>query len=152
MKHVMDNRQLKNPRPSANLNLAEFPPDVTEMDRAAWDSIVVRELNPKQQHEFTHPEVSYPMQHCVLAVHWHPEFIPLDLIMQRIAAMFPNRKDELIIPLQNKTMESVPSPDYLPVMTTKNELLRRRLKTLTVSSSDKENNLKSGQEKISKLD
>lgn len=37
----------------------------------------------------------------MLAVHWHPEFVPMHLISQRIKATFPNRKQELVIPTQH---------------------------------------------------
>jgi hypothetical protein len=40
----------------------------------------------------------------VLAVHWHPENIPLDLVHQRIQNMFPNREMELIIPTQHNEL------------------------------------------------
>jgi hypothetical protein len=37
----------------------------------------------------------------VLAIHWHPEWIPLEMVAKRIEAMFPGRQDELIIPTQH---------------------------------------------------
>jgi hypothetical protein len=79
-------------------------PELTEWDQQAYERIISYELSPEQQARVTTPDAVYPKQAEVLAVHWHPEFIPMKLIAQRVDAMFPNRTDELIIPTQHNEL------------------------------------------------
>lgn len=37
----------------------------------------------------------------MLAIHWHPEFIPMPLISKRLEAMYPAKRRSLIIPTQH---------------------------------------------------
>jgi hypothetical protein len=39
-----------------------------------------------------------------LAVHWHPEFIPMPLIAERIEAVYPEKENELVIPTQHNVL------------------------------------------------
>ena len=74
---------------------------IGEEDHEIYRSITSTELTPEQVERIATPELVFPRQKAVLAIHWHPEWIPFDLIARRIAAMFPNRSDELIIPTQH---------------------------------------------------
>ena len=74
--------------------------EITDDDLARWRQITSRELSPEQVERLTIPPQVYSEQEDLLAVHWHPEFVPMDLIRQRIHNTFPNRKRELIIPTQ----------------------------------------------------
>jgi hypothetical protein len=80
--------------------------DVTEEDRKRFFEIVSTDLNRDQVERIVTPPASYPKEKSVLAVHWHPEFVSLDLISRRIDALFPNRDDELIIPTQHNVLMS----------------------------------------------
>jgi len=75
--------------------------DITESDEALFSHITTTELTPEQRRRLITPSKVYPRQESVLAVHWHPEFIPMELAAQRIAAMFPNSGKQLVIPTQH---------------------------------------------------
>lgn len=76
----------------------------TEKERVLFTSLVDRTLAPWQLEQVRTPRHKEPTQRSVLATHWHPEFIPMPIIMERIDAMYPNRQDELIIPTQHNVL------------------------------------------------
>jgi hypothetical protein len=82
----------------------KIPREITPDDELIFQYITNRKLNEEEQARIKNPELIYPRQDAVLAVHWHPEFIPMDLIDQRIHAMFPNSKEDLIIPTQHNVL------------------------------------------------
>ncbi|MCA9771160.1 MAG: hypothetical protein KC466_02050, partial [Myxococcales bacterium] len=65
-----------------------------------------RELTEDQITRLGTPPRVYANQDAVLAVHWHPEFVPMDIIRWRVNAMFPNKRDELIIPTNHNVLDS----------------------------------------------
>jgi hypothetical protein len=75
--------------------------DITESDETLFSSITTTQLTDEQRRRLVTPTKVYPQQDAILAVHWHPEFIPLELVAQRIAATFPNSKKQLLIPTQH---------------------------------------------------
>ena len=75
--------------------------DITQEDHDIFSSVVSFDLNPEQKKRIACPDRQFLRQTSILAVHWHPEFIPMDLISQRIDRLFPHRKNELIIPTQH---------------------------------------------------
>jgi hypothetical protein len=78
----------------------------SEADWARLRKVTETQLSPQQLQEIAEPEVIFPLQRSVLAVHWHPEFIPMEVIASRIHRMFPNAEETLIIPTQhNELME-----------------------------------------------
>jgi hypothetical protein len=81
--------------------------DLTDADEQRYQRLVSTELSPEQIKQIVNPPAIHPQQKAVLAVHWHPEFIPIDLILQRVATMYPNREDELIIPTQHNCLLSL---------------------------------------------
>jgi len=81
-----------------------IPRDITEADEKIFKTIISQELTPEHVSRLQTPPRIYPRQEAILAIHWHPEFIPLDLIIRRIHAIFPNRKEELIIPTQHNVL------------------------------------------------
>ncbi|MGE4265115.1 MAG: hypothetical protein AB7E46_11670 [Desulfovibrio sp.] len=83
--------------------------DVTEADERLFASLVDTSLDEAMRERIVAPAVVMPAQDSVLAVHWHPEHVPLDLIRQRIQASYPNMRKSLIIPTQhNELMEYGP--------------------------------------------
>lgn len=79
--------------------------EITDWDIQAYKNLTAAELTPKQIKTITHPEKKYERQKTVLAVHWHPEIVPIELVKKRIQHMYPNKSNELIIPTQhNKLM------------------------------------------------
>jgi len=83
-----------------------IPEEVTESDAQRFFAITTTKLTPEQIRLVLTPEKTYPRQKGVMALHWHPEFVPMELIEQRINATFPNRKEELIIPTQHNMLMS----------------------------------------------
>lgn len=73
----------------------------TDDDERIYRQITNTELTAEQRDRLEHPEKVFPRQRSVLAVHWHPEHVPLEVIRARIDAMFPNHEEELIIPTQH---------------------------------------------------
>jgi hypothetical protein len=90
----------------AFLPLADYPPGVDDGDRELFAAVTSTALSPEQEARILAPAQVYPEARSVLAVHWHPEFVPLDLIRARIEATFPNKVEELIIPTQHNELLS----------------------------------------------
>lgn len=87
-----------------DIDPAALDPELTEWDQRAYERITATELTPEQVERVVEAPTSYPRQKHVLGIHWHPEFIPLNLIMRRVDAMFPRRDSELIIPTQHNVL------------------------------------------------
>lgn len=81
--------------------------EITPRDDERYLSIVTTGLSEEQIERIVTPNAIFPRQDSVLAVHWHPEFIPMELIVKRIRATFPNCERELIIPTQHNVLESL---------------------------------------------
>ena len=88
------------------LDLASIPDEIDEWDVVTFRRLTSTELTEEQRERVLAPSRVYPKQRSVLAIHWHPEFIPLDDIRARIDATFPGRDRELIIPTQHNTLVS----------------------------------------------
>jgi len=86
--------------------LSALPEDVTEQEEALFRSLIVTDLAPWQAEQVATPSAVHEAQREVLATHWHPEFVPMGLIRQRLGAMFPGREEELIIPTQHNELTS----------------------------------------------
>jgi len=87
-----------------SLDLNKIEQGLTDWDQQAFLRIISTDLTPEQKARVVQPPAVYPKQDAVVAVHWHPEFVPMDLIIQRVDAMFPNRRSELIIPTQHNVL------------------------------------------------
>lgn len=83
-----------------------IPEEVTEDDEAIFSRITSIELNPEQQERITSPSAAYPIEKSVLAIHWHPESVPFELILRRVSAMFPRACESLLIPTQHNVLMS----------------------------------------------
>lgn len=78
--------------------------EITDWDVAAYQSLVSLDLTDTQIQQVVTPPFVLEKDEVVLAVHWHPEHVAMDLIEQRINAMFPNRRRELMIPTQHNQL------------------------------------------------
>jgi hypothetical protein len=83
---------------------SKFSEEITEKDESIFAKITSIRLSPEQEAKIVTPAGTYPRQKNVLAIHWHPEFIPLNLIEKRIHTMFPNMSSHLIIPTQHNVL------------------------------------------------
>lgn len=75
--------------------------EISEWDQNAYLKIVSTELTEEQKQRIANPESVYPHQKSTIAVHWHPEFVPLEIIMLRMSRMFPNCNRSIVIPTQH---------------------------------------------------
>eukprot|EP01022_Parablepharisma_sp_SALTPOND_P013585 TRINITY_DN18259_c0_g3_i1.p3 TRINITY_DN18259_c0_g3~~TRINITY_DN18259_c0_g3_i1.p3 ORF type:complete len:432 (-),score=149.19 TRINITY_DN18259_c0_g3_i1:845-2140(-) len=93
----------------ASLDLSRFDleaaaQDISETDQQIYDDIVSIELTPAQKKMVLSPERTYPKQKELLAIHWHPEWIPLELVARRLELMFPAAQERLVIPTQHNQL------------------------------------------------
>lgn len=76
-------------------------PEINSDDEKRFLAITCTDLTPAQQDQITEPPLTYPRQENVLAVHWHPEFVPMELIKRRVEKLYPRAIEKLIIPTQH---------------------------------------------------
>ena len=88
----------------ADLDLRRVPREVAEWDQKTYRALITTDLTPEQIDRVINPATTYAKQDSVLAIHWHPEFLPMDLIMQRVRKMFPKVRHALIIPTQHNVL------------------------------------------------
>jgi len=77
---------------------------ITELDEKEFRLLIRQSLTPEEQERITHPQDRYPKDKSVLAVHWHPEWVEMPLVHQRVNHMFPNMEEHLIIPTQHNEL------------------------------------------------
>jgi len=102
---------MKSARPQIRMECIPLVPkklseEITESDNEIFFKVVSTDLDARQKSQIITPPQIFPKQEAVIAVHWHPEFVPMNLISQRINAMFPNKIHELIIPTQHNQLVS----------------------------------------------
>ena len=85
-------------------DLSAIPEEITDDDRERFDRVVSTELSPEQRERVITPPETFPKTRRILAPHWHPEFVPMEHIRARIAGMFPNLEDQLVIPTQHNVL------------------------------------------------
>lgn len=78
--------------------------EIDDWDRSIFRGLISTELTEAQKDRIVKAGRSFPRQRSVMAVHWHPEWIPLDLAAQRIGTMFPNNVKDLVIPTQHNQL------------------------------------------------
>jgi hypothetical protein len=89
---------------NSEIDLRAVPREVTEWDLETFLALTCAGITPEQARAVRVPLARHPRQEYVLAVHWHPEHVPMDMIRERVEAMYPGRKDELIIPTQHNEL------------------------------------------------
>ncbi len=73
----------------------------TEADERIFAAITATTLTAEEEARIVEPGVVVQRQEYVLAVHWHPEHVPMPLVERRIRASFPGMGQSLIIPTQH---------------------------------------------------
>ncbi|MDC7217509.1 MAG: hypothetical protein PQJ28_00655 [Spirochaetales bacterium] len=81
-------------------------PEITDEDRARFHEVISTDLADWQIEQVVTPSKIYARQENLLALHWHPEFVPFKYITQRVDKMFPNVQDKLMIPTQHNVLMS----------------------------------------------
>ncbi len=87
--------------PCPEPEMSRIPETPTEDDERDFLAITSTRLTTEEERRIATPAEVLPRQERVLAVHWHPEFVPMPLIRQRIEATFPCCGQSLIIPTQH---------------------------------------------------
>ncbi|EPR41938.1 hypothetical protein dsx2_2942 [Desulfovibrio sp. X2] len=85
----------------ALVDLTQVPREVTEEDAAVYRRVISTEITEEQAERIAVPRRAHPTQEDVLAVHWHPEYVPMELIRRRVETLYPQHEAELIIPTQH---------------------------------------------------
>lgn len=98
-----DRKQLQVVTPEV---IAQWDPEPTPEDHARFLQLVATDLTPEQAERVAAAPVTYPAQSSVLALHWHPEFVPLPLIRRRLETAFPAASSQLIIPTDHNLLRS----------------------------------------------
>ncbi|GAB6097029.1 hypothetical protein JCM14469_32830 [Desulfatiferula olefinivorans] len=80
---------------------------ITEEDHSRFLAVVSDELTDDQRNRAETPEATYPNQPVVMALHWHPEHVAMELIESRIRNLYPAMRESLIIPTQHNVIEQV---------------------------------------------
>jgi len=78
--------------------------DIPDEEIGLFFSLTETELTRDQIDRVTGPWRVIPDQRDVLAVHWHPEWIPLDMAEERIRKTFPASENDLLIPTQHNDL------------------------------------------------
>ena len=79
--------------------------EIDDWDLKIFQGLINNQLTDRQLDLIVNPDKVFPRQKSVMAVHWHPEWIPLKALRRRVTAMYPGRERELTIPTQhNKLM------------------------------------------------
>lgn len=80
--------------------------ELTEDDLRRFRQVTSTQISPEQAARIVQPPRVYDQESVVMALHWHPEFVPMPMIRERIAATFPNKQLSMIIPTQHNVTTS----------------------------------------------
>lgn len=94
----------RNKRQVIPLPTGDIREEISDADERNFLRTVSTHLDQDQVERIIHPRKRYPHQKQVLAVHWHPEYIPLELVTRRLHHLYPQRVDELVIPTQHNIL------------------------------------------------
>ncbi|NDV22868.1 hypothetical protein [Desulfovibrio sp. JC022] len=81
-------------------------PEISDEDRQIFHEVISTDLADWQIEQVETPSKVHARQENLLAVHWHPEFVPFEHITRRVEKMFPNVHDKLMIPTQHNVLMS----------------------------------------------
>lgn len=75
--------------------------EITPWDRNTFEKLTSVAIGADQTERITSPPNRFPDEEAVLAIHWHPEHIPTDLVRRRLDNIYPQMREALIIPTQH---------------------------------------------------
>ncbi|MDR1109855.1 MAG: hypothetical protein LBP92_03935 [Deltaproteobacteria bacterium] len=83
--------------------------DIGQADIEAFDRLTSVDLSPEEIRLAENPDQSAPGERRLLALHFHPEWVPLGLIETRLSRAFPGASDRMVVPTQhNRVMAMGP--------------------------------------------
>ena len=89
------------------MNTFELEPhahEITDWDQSVYEQLVSVDITPEQSEHIRNPEVIFDREDSVLAIHWHPEMVPVELVKERMDKMFPHAAEKLFIPTQHNVI------------------------------------------------
>src|SRR3972149_5713402 len=89
---------------SNSIELADNACEITEWDLMAYKKLVSIDLTEEQISQLRNPETVFEREDSIIAIHWHPEMAPVEIVKERIVKMFPNARESLIIPTQHNIL------------------------------------------------
>jgi hypothetical protein len=93
-----------------SLSATTAPPlgkDISQADIEAFDLLTSVTLSPAEKELAENPDFFDFEEKLLLAVHFHPEWVPLPLIETRLSKAFPQATDRLVIPTQHNRVTSM---------------------------------------------
>ena len=92
-------------QPSEDSVYTDYDPNVlSPWDKVTFQQLTTTDLTPQQEAQVVNPAQVRPRQREVLAIHWHPEWVPLALAQARVQATFPTQQHALVIPTQHNEL------------------------------------------------
>ncbi|MBN1620021.1 hypothetical protein JW890_04805 [candidate division WOR-3 bacterium] len=82
------------------------PYEINDWDKKTFLGLICTDLTKKEKEIILNPTFFFSEEKTVLALHWHPENVPLDMVKLRLQKMFPLKETELIIPTQHNSILS----------------------------------------------
>jgi hypothetical protein len=89
---------------TGKINVPHTGENIEEWEEKMFLRVISPLLSKEQENRIITPAYISGLQQDVLAVHWHPEHIPMELIGQRIKNSFPDARNSLIIPTQHNSL------------------------------------------------
>lgn len=78
--------------------------DISEWDEFTFLKLVRTDISFGDVEIITRPNISFKEEQHILAVHWHPEYIPMECARKRIQRLYPSKSLEIIIPTQHNCL------------------------------------------------
>ena len=92
---------------ASSFDLGQAVTGIEEADLRLFDRLTSVDLTEEEKALAARPDRAAPEAEEFLAVHWHPEWAPLELIERRLAVAFPRAEKHLIIPTQHNKIMSL---------------------------------------------
>ncbi|MDO8720870.1 MAG: hypothetical protein Q7J31_01415 [Syntrophales bacterium] len=89
---------------SNSIELDDNACEITEWDLMAYKKLVSIDLTEEQISQLRNPKTVFEREDSIIAIHWHPEMAPVEIVEERIVKMFPNARESLIIPTQHNIL------------------------------------------------
>lgn len=87
-------------------NSRPYEEELSLFDEIIFKKITRIDLIPQEVDFMINPNVTFKDIRTVLAIHWHPENVPVEIAKKRIQNMYPSKSKELIIPTQHNRILS----------------------------------------------
>ncbi|MDR0621797.1 MAG: hypothetical protein LBJ61_07965 [Deltaproteobacteria bacterium] len=81
--------------------------DISQADVEAFDRLTSVELSAEEIELAENPDAFAPKEERLFALHFHPEWVPLELIETRLSRSFPVATDRLVIPTQHNRVTAL---------------------------------------------